>query len=84
MRSLRAGAHGYYVAEAVTALGAFISARAEVRASAATPAEALEPGEDELDAVIDEIILTGRRPQGGGSATRACPVSRGARWRWWR
>jgi hypothetical protein len=67
MRSLRAGAHGYYVGESVTALGAFIRAKAGVRASAGTAAPALEPGEDELDAVIEEIIrrqpATARRPE---------------------
>jgi DNA-binding NarL/FixJ family response regulator len=56
MRALRAGAHGYYVGESVTELGAFIRAKAEVRASASTPAPALEPGEEELDAVIEAII----------------------------
>ena len=60
MRSLRAGAHGYYVGESVAALGAFIRAEAEVRASAGTPVPALDPVEDELDAVIEAIIR--RRP----------------------
>jgi hypothetical protein len=68
LRTLRAGADGYYVADTLAKLGEFLREGPE-RAATARPAELAANAEDELGSVVDDLLrrraaASGRRRGG--------------------
>ena len=69
MRALQAGADGYYVGESLAALGEFL--RAGALSDAAAGPAALGPGvEDELGAVVDDLLRRRAEASGGSRQGR--------------